>query len=62
MTFAVKSDGDQSAVDPDLVESVEQMLLDDFEASRLVNLEKYQEKSFWFKLSAEASRLIAPIL
>ena len=62
MTFAVKDDRQQSTTSPDLVESVEQMLLDDFEASRLVNLEKYQQKSFWFRLSAEVSRLAAPIL
>ena len=62
MTFAVRSNGEQNTASPDLVESVEQMLLDDFEASRLVNLEKYQQRPFWFKLSAEVSRLAAPIL
>ena len=62
MTFAVKSDSEQNATSPDLVESVEQMLEDDFEASRLVDLEKYQQRPFWFRLSAEVSRLAAPIL
>ena len=61
MTFAVKSDK-RNTISPDLVESVEQMLLDDFQASRLVNLEKYQQKPFWFKLSVRISRLLAPIL
>ena len=62
MTFAIKSDSEQNAASPDLVESVEQMLLNDFEASRLVNLEKYPQRPFWFRLSAEVSRLAAPIL
>ncbi len=62
MTFAIKSDSRSNTTSPDLVESVEQMLEDDFKASRLVNLEKYQQRPFWFKLSAEASRLAAPIL
>ena len=62
MTFAVKSDRQQSATSPNLVESVEQMLEDDFKASRLVNLEKYRQRPFWFRLSAEVSRLAAPIL
>ena len=50
------------AIAPDLVESVEQMLLNDFDASRLIDLEQYQHKPFWFRLSAEVSRLLAPIL
>lgn len=62
MIFAVKCDRQRSATSPDLVESVEKMLLDDLNASRLVNLEKYQHKPFWFRLSAEVSRLSAPIL
>ena len=63
MTFAIKSDSKRNTTSPDLVESVEQMLIDDFKASRLINLEKYQQKKpFWFRLSAEVSRLFAPIL
>ena len=62
MTFAIKSDSAKNTTSPDLVESVKQMLIDDFKASRLVNLEKYQQRPFWFKLSAEVSRLAAPIL
>lgn len=62
MIFAVKCDRQRTTTSPDLVESVEKMLLDDLKASRLVNLEKYQHKPFWFRLSAEVSRLSAPIL
>ena len=62
MTFAVKCDRQRNVTSPDLVESVEQMLLEDLNASRLVNLEKYQQRPFWFRLSAEVSRLAAPIL
>ncbi|NJK56315.1 MAG: cardiolipin synthase [Pleurocapsa sp. SU_5_0] len=62
MIFAVKCDRQRSITSPDLVESVEKMLLNDLNASRLVNLEKYQHKPFWFRLSAEVSRLSAPIL
>lgn len=62
MIFAVKCDRQRSTNSSDLVESVEKMLLNDLNASRLVNLEKYQHKPFWFRLSAEVSRLSAPIL
>ena len=58
MTFAIKSDRQQH----DLVESVEKMLEDDFNASRLIDLEEYKQRPFWFRLSAEVSRLSAPIL
>ena len=75
--FGIKSNNEQNAmplceavsfrtasfaIAPDLVESVEQMLLKDFDASRLIDLEQYQQKPFWFRLSAEVSRLLAPIL
>ena len=70
MVFAIKSEPERSAIalrelrpiTPDLVESVEKMLLDDLKASRLINLEEYQQKPFWFRLSARVSRLLAPIL
>ena len=58
MTFAIKSDHQQH----DLVESVEKMLEDDFNASRLIDLEEYKQRPFWFRLSAEVSRLAAPVL
>ena len=44
------------------IRDVENMFERDFERSRLVDLSKYQEKPFWFKLAARASRLLAPIL
>jgi cardiolipin synthase len=62
MTFAVECDRQRSATSPDLVESVEKMLEDEFEVSCLVNLEEYQPKPFWFRLSTEMSHLSAPIL
>jgi cardiolipin synthase len=62
MTFGIRSDYQQNTIAPDLVESVEQMLLDDLNASRLIDLKEYRQKPFWFKLSAEVSRLLAPIL
>ena len=62
MTFAISSNPKQNATAADLVESIEQMLIDDLDASRPINLEKYQHRPFWFRLSAEVSRLLAPIL
>jgi cardiolipin synthase len=62
MTFGIKSDYQQNVIASDLVENVEKMLLNDLNASRLIDLEEYQQKPFWFKLSAEVSRLLAPIL
>ena len=44
------------------IASVEEMLEKDFEASRLVDLAKYQERPFWFKLAARVSRLMSPVL
>ena len=61
MAFAIRCD-EKNIISPDLVESVEQMLEQDFKASRLVDLDKYRHKSIWFKLLAEVSRLSAPIL
>ncbi len=50
------------AIAPDFIESIEEMLLDDLNVSCLVDLSKYQQKTFWFKLAARVSRLLAPIL
>ena len=44
------------------IHSVETMLQEDLNLSRIVNLNAYQKKPFWFKLSARVSRLLAPIL
>ncbi len=50
------------ATQSDFINSVEQMLTDDLAASRLVDLSKYEQKPFWFKLATRISRLFAPIL
>ena len=44
------------------IQAVEKMLEKDLENSRLVDFSKYDQKPFWFKLAARASRLMAPIL
>ena len=62
MAFAVKGDRDCQDSDLDLVDSVEQMLVRDFQASRAIDLAKYRQKSILFKLSARVTRLSAPIL
>ncbi|MGB5632824.1 MAG: cardiolipin synthase [Waterburya sp.] len=50
------------SIDSHFVQSVETMLQKDLNSSRLVNLDVYQKKPFWFKLAARVSRLLAPIL
>lgn len=62
MTFVV--DRDTKTIDrtTDFVDSVEAMLQKDFDASRLVDFEKYSKKPFWFKLAARISRLMSPVL
>ena len=62
MAFAVKGDRDCQHSLPDLVDRVEQMLVEDFQASRRIDLIKYRQKSILFRLSARATRLFAPIL
>lgn len=62
MTFGIKSDHQSSEYSPNLVDNVEKMLQEDLNASRAIDLEEYQQKPFWFRLSAEVSRLSAPIL
>ena len=44
------------------VGSIATMLQQDIEASRLVDLDGYRQKPFWFKLAARISRLLAPVL
>ena len=41
--------------------SLESMLENDFSCSCQVDLSSYGQKSFWFKLAARVSRLLAPI-
>ena len=50
------------SIDRQFIHSVETMLQQDLNSSGLVNLDAYQQKSFWFKLAARVSRLLAPIL
>lgn len=50
------------AIDSYFIKSVTHMLEKDLNVSRLVNLDHYQKKPFWFKLTARVSRLLAPIL
>ena len=47
---------------PEFICSVEAMLQGDFHSSRLVDFNAYEQKSFWFRLAARVSRLLAPIL
>jgi cardiolipin synthase len=44
------------------IETVEAMLADDFNHSRMVALEEYTERSFLFRLAVQSARLLAPIL
>ncbi|MBE9045966.1 cardiolipin synthase [Pleurocapsales cyanobacterium LEGE 10410] len=48
--------------DRHFISSIATMLREDLNSSRLVNLNVYQQKPFWFKLAARVSRLLAPIL
>lgn len=47
--------------DEDFAGQVEEMLLSDFENSRLSGAEEYEEKPFYFRLLIRLSRLLAPI-
>jgi len=47
---------------PSFVNSLEKMLLDDFAASRAVDLSEYDKKPLWFKILVRSSRLLAPLL
>ena len=62
MAFVVDLDTEQEDSTTHFVNSVEKMLLDDFDSSRLVDFAKYSEKPFWFKLAARVSRLMSPVL
>lgn len=50
------------SIDTDFIQSVETMLQNDLDNSRLVKHNTYQQKYLWFKLAAKVSRLLAPIL
>ena len=53
-----------SAIFPDsaVTSTVEAMLLEDFEGSRLMQEGDYENRSFWFKLAVSLARLTAPVL
>ena len=45
-----------------MTSTVEAMLLEDFEGSRLKQERDYENRSFWFKLAVRLARLTAPVL
>jgi cardiolipin synthase len=49
-------------VDAEFAGDVEQMFDKDFAASRLMELDEYDKKPFWFKLAVRTARLAAPVL
>lgn len=50
-----------TVVSRDFAESVEAMLLDDFEQCREVDPDEVKQRSFWFQLAVSGSRLMSPI-
>lgn len=50
------------SIDSHFIQNVETMLQADLDVSLSIDLNTYQKKSFWFKLAARVSRLLAPIL
>jgi cardiolipin synthase len=48
--------------DQEFAADVEQMFADDFEKSRIMKPDEYDNKSYWFKLKVRTARLAAPIL
>jgi cardiolipin synthase len=49
-------------VDPDFVNEVEAMFERDFAASREIETEEFSGKPLWFRISARAAYLFAPVL
>lgn len=49
-------------IDEDFAADVEQMFEDDFEKSRIMKPDEYDNKSYWFKLKVRVARLAAPVL
>ncbi|RLA21845.1 MAG: cardiolipin synthase [Gammaproteobacteria bacterium] len=49
-------------VDHDFAADVEKMFEDDFENSRIMKPDEYDNKSYWFKLKVRTARLAAPVL
>ena len=48
--------------DQEFAADVEQMFEDDFEKSRIMQPDEYDNKSYWFKLKVRTARLAAPVL
>lgn len=61
-TAAIAESSKEIATNADFINRIEHMLLNDFEASRRVDLSTYSRKPLWFKLAARTSRLLGPIL
>jgi len=49
-------------VDQKFAADVEKMFEDDFEKSRIMKPDEYDNKSYWFKLKVRTARLAAPVL
>jgi len=49
-------------VDADFGHEVEKMFEQDFSESRIMERDEFDNKSFWFKLAVQTSRLAAPVL
>jgi len=49
-------------IDQNFAADVEQMFEDDFEKSRIMKPDEYDNKSYWFKLKVRTARLAAPVL
>jgi cardiolipin synthase len=49
-------------IDPDFAADVERMFENDFENSRIMLPDEYDNKSYWFKLKVRTARLAAPVL
>ena len=49
-------------LDQEFASAVEKMFEDDFAASRLMQLDEYVNKPFWFRFAVRAARLAAPVL
>ena len=49
-------------VEREFAKAVEQMFEDDFANSRLMQLDEYDNKPYWFKVAVRLARLTAPIL
>lgn len=49
-------------VEKTFIQEIEQMLLKDFEASELVDAQRYEQSSFFYKITVQTARLFAPML